>query len=55
MKKEKDNVNNIDVELNESDNSSIIEKKIEAWKPEHNIILSEFINNWSPDKSFEFG
>ena len=42
MKKEKDNVNNIDVELNESDNSSIIEKKIDIWKPEHNIILSEW-------------
>lgn len=42
MKKEKDNLHTIDVELNESDNSSIIEKKIDIWKPEHNIILSEW-------------
>lgn len=43
MKKEKENVNiDNDRELNESDNSSIIERKIDMWKPEHNIILSEW-------------
>ena len=50
MKKERDlNIDidrdrdNRDRELNESsDNSSTIEKKIDTWKPEHNIILSEW-------------
>ena len=42
MKKEKDDMNDNDRELNDSDNSSTIERKIDMWKPEHNIILSEW-------------
>ena len=42
MKKEKNDMNDNDRELNDSDNSSTIERKIDMWKPEHNIILSEW-------------